>query len=120
MHGNFTRENREVPSTPDTQLCAGRLEKDMIQKSNMYVDGKSDGRAVPTKCLNKSGNPLTEGMEGRRPAEENTERTTEGGVRSTDVPTATAAMLKNGAVGRDFRRGGYEKRDSQSSEPRTP
>ena len=76
MHGNFTRENREVPSTPDMQLWAGRLEKDMIQKSNMYVDGKSDGRAVPTKCLNKSGNPLTEGMEGRRPAEENTEQTT--------------------------------------------
>ncbi len=21
MHGNFTRENREVPSTPDMQLC---------------------------------------------------------------------------------------------------
>jgi hypothetical protein len=44
MHGNFSRENREVPSTPDTQLCAGRLEKYMIQKSNMHVDGKSDGR----------------------------------------------------------------------------
>ena len=76
MHGNFTRENREVPSTPDTQLCAGRLEKDMIQKSNMHVDGKSDGRAVPTKCPNKGGNPLAEGMEGRRPTEENAEQTT--------------------------------------------
>ena len=48
----------------------------MIQKSNMHVDGKSDGRAVPTKCPNKSGNPLAEGMEGRRPAKENTEQTT--------------------------------------------
>jgi RNA-directed DNA polymerase len=76
MHGNFTRENREVPSAPDTKLCTGRLEKDVIQKSNMYVDGKSDGRAVPTKCLNKSGNPLAEGAEGRRPAKENTEQTT--------------------------------------------
>jgi hypothetical protein len=76
MHGNFTREIREVPSTPDTQLCAGRLEKDVIQKSNMHVDGKSDGRAVPTKCPNKSGNPLAEGMEGSRSAEENTEQTT--------------------------------------------
>src|SRR2546430_11012220 len=76
MHGNFTRENREVPSTPDTQSCAGRLEKDVIQKSNMHVDGKSDGRAVPTKCPDKSGNPLAEGMEGRRPAKENTEQTT--------------------------------------------
>jgi hypothetical protein len=52
------------------------LEKDMIQKSNMHVDGKSDGRAVPTKCPNKSGNPLAEGMEGSRLAEENTEQTT--------------------------------------------
>jgi len=76
MHGNFTRENREVPSTPDTQLCTGRLEKDVIQKSNMHVDGKSDGREVPTKCPNKSGNPLAEGMEGSRPAKENTEQTT--------------------------------------------
>ncbi len=48
----------------------------MIQKSNMHVDGKSDGREVPTKCLNKSGNPLAEGAEGRRPAKENTEQTT--------------------------------------------
>ena len=48
----------------------------MIQKSNMHVDGKSDGRVVPTKCPNKSGNPLAEGMEGRRSAEENTEQTT--------------------------------------------
>jgi RNA-directed DNA polymerase len=76
MHENFTREIREVPSMPDTQLCAGRLEKDVIQKSNMHVDGKSDGRAVPTKCPNKSGNPLAEGMEGSRSAEENTEQTT--------------------------------------------
>ena len=48
----------------------------MIQKSNMHVDGKSDGRAVPTNCPNKSGNPLAEGLEGRRPAKENTEQTT--------------------------------------------
>jgi hypothetical protein len=34
-----------VLSTPDMQLCAGRLEKDMIQKSNMHVDGKADGRS---------------------------------------------------------------------------
>jgi RNA-directed DNA polymerase len=57
-------------------LVKGRLEKDMIQKSNMHVDGKSDGRAVLTKCLNKSGNPLAEGAEGSRPTKENTEQTT--------------------------------------------
>jgi hypothetical protein len=33
-------------------------------------------RAVPTKCPNKSGNPLAEGMEGSRPAKENIEQTT--------------------------------------------
>jgi hypothetical protein len=52
------------------------LEKDVIQKSNMHIDGKSGGRAVPTKCPNKSGNPLAEGIEGSRSAEENTEQTT--------------------------------------------
>jgi len=52
------------------------LEKIMSQESNMNVDGKSDGRVLPTKCSNKSGNPLAEGMEGRRPAKENTEQTT--------------------------------------------
>jgi len=48
----------------------------MNQESNMHVDGKSDGRVVPTKCSNKSGNPLEEGMEGRRSTKENTEQTT--------------------------------------------
>src|SRR6516225_2864002 len=76
MHENFTRENREIPSAPDTKLRAGRLEKDVIQKSNMHADGKSDGRVLPTKCPNKSGNPQAEGIEGRRPAKENTEQTT--------------------------------------------
>ena len=76
MHENFTCENREIPSAPDTTLCAGRLEKDVIQKSNMHADGKSDGRVLPTKCPNKCGNPRAEGMEGRRPAKENAEQTT--------------------------------------------
>ena len=48
----------------------------MNQKSNMYVDGESDGRTVPTKCPNKNGKPLAEGMEGRRPTKENIEQTT--------------------------------------------
>src|SRR6266851_571152 len=48
----------------------------MNQKSNMHVDGESDGRTVPTKCPNKSGKPLAEGMEGRRPTKENIEQTT--------------------------------------------
>ena len=48
----------------------------MNQKSNMYVGGESDGRTVPAKCPNKSGKPLAEGMEGRRPTKENIEQTT--------------------------------------------
>ena len=42
----------------------------------MHVGGESDGCEVPTKCLNKGGEPPAEGREGRRPAEENAERTT--------------------------------------------
>jgi group II intron reverse transcriptase/maturase len=48
----------------------------MSQKSSMQVGGESDGRTVPTKCPNKGGKPLAEGMEGRRPTEENIEQTT--------------------------------------------
>ncbi len=48
----------------------------MNQKSSMNVGRESDGREVPAKCLNKGGNPPAEGMEGRRPAKENTEQTT--------------------------------------------
>src|SRR6202162_2240640 len=48
----------------------------MSQKSNMHVAGESDGRTVPTKCPNKNGKPLAEGMEGRRPTKENIEQTT--------------------------------------------
>jgi hypothetical protein len=71
MHGNSARGNRETPSTPIVQIAAGRLEKAMSQKSNMHVGGESDGCVVPMKCSNRSGQPLAESMEGRRPAKEN-------------------------------------------------
>src|SRR5437588_4094426 len=71
MHGNSTRENRETPSTPAGKDAAGRLEKALSQKSNMYVDGESDGRIVPAKCPNKGEQTSAEGMEGRRPTKEN-------------------------------------------------
>ena len=48
MHGNFTRENREVPSTPDTQLCAGRLEKDMIHV--LFQGHKDERRGCQASC----------------------------------------------------------------------
>jgi RNA-directed DNA polymerase len=74
MHGNSTRENRETQSAPGEE--AGRLEKAMSRKSNMNAGGESDGRVLPTKCSNKGGKPLTEGMEGRRPTKENIEQAT--------------------------------------------
>ena len=70
MHGNSTRENRETPSAPVE--VAGRLEKAMSRKTNMYAGWESDGCVVPSKCPNNSGEPLAEGMEGRQLAKENT------------------------------------------------
>ena len=61
---------------PSAEEAAGRLEKAMSQKSNMHVDGESDGRVVPTKCPNKGGQPSAEGVEGRRPTKENIEQAT--------------------------------------------
>ena len=71
MHGNSTRENRETPSMPAGEDAAGRLEKALSRKSNMHVDGESDGRVVPAKCPNKGEQAPAEGMEGRRPTKEN-------------------------------------------------
>ena len=76
MHGNSARGNREAPATPIVQFAAGRLEKAMSQKSNMHVGGESDGCVVPVKCSNNDGKPSAEGMEGRRPTEENIVQTT--------------------------------------------
>ena len=76
MHGNSARGNRETPSTPIVQFATGRLEKAMRQKSSMHVGGESDGCVVPTKCPNNGGQPPAEGMEGRRPTEENIVQTT--------------------------------------------
>ncbi|MEX0802758.1 MAG: group II intron reverse transcriptase/maturase [Candidatus Binatia bacterium] len=62
--------------TPESDSKAGRLEKAESRKSDMYVDGESDGRVVPTKCPNKGGQPRAEGREGRRPTKENIGQTT--------------------------------------------
>ena len=48
----------------------------MRQKSDVHVGGKSDGRVIPSKCPNNSGQPLAEGTEERRPIKENIEQTT--------------------------------------------
>jgi hypothetical protein len=71
MHGNSTREDRATPSMPVVEDVAGRLEKALSAKSNMYGEGKSDGRIVPAKCPNNGEQAPAEGMEGRRPPKEN-------------------------------------------------
>jgi group II intron reverse transcriptase/maturase len=76
MYGNSTRENRETPLTPAGEDAAGRLEKAVSQKSNMYVGGESDGRVLPTKCPNNGEQASAEGMEGRRPTKENIRQAT--------------------------------------------
>jgi group II intron reverse transcriptase/maturase len=48
----------------------------MTSKSNMHVDGESDGGVLPTKCPNNGGEPSAEGMEGRPPTKENTKQLT--------------------------------------------
>ena len=50
---------------------AGRLEKAMSRKSNMYADWESDGCVIPSKCPNKGGQLPAEDMEGRQPTKEN-------------------------------------------------
>ena len=76
MLENSTCENRETPSPSVAKLVTDRLEKAMSQKSNTYGGGESDVRVVPTKCLNKSGEPPAEGAEGRRATKENIGQTT--------------------------------------------
>ena len=45
----------------------------------MNEDGKSDGRVLPAKRPNNAGRPAAEAVEGRRPAEGNTDSTTRPG-----------------------------------------
>jgi RNA-directed DNA polymerase len=74
----------------------------MSQKSSMQVGGESDGRTVPTKCPNKGGKPLAEGMEGRRPTEENIEQTTASQTQSWI--NASSALLGVREVARKEKR----------------
>ena len=76
MHGHSARENRETPSIRVAHIAARRVEKGMSPKSTVHVGGESDDRIVPTKCPNNGGQPLAEGMEGRRPTKENIEQPT--------------------------------------------
>ena len=70
MLENSMRESRETSSPSATQLVVDRLEKAMSQESSRHGGGESDVRVVPTKRLNKSGEPPAEGVEGRRATKE--------------------------------------------------
>ena len=73
MRGNSLRGKREIPWTPGGDEPPGRPEKVNDRTSGVYVCGKSDGRVVPEKLLNKGGTlPPAEGVEERRPTEGNT------------------------------------------------
>ena len=102
MHGNSTCGNRETPLTPAADRAAGRSEKALSQTSDRHVEGESDGRIVPTKCPNKGGEPPAEGMEGRRPAEENIGQTT--APRTQSRTGATSGLLGVREVARKDKR----------------
>ena len=73
MHGNSTRENREIPAVP--MIPVGRSGKATSRTPDVHATGKSDGRVVPAKDPNKDDRlSPAEGLEGRRPTKENTEQ----------------------------------------------
>jgi len=74
----------------------------MSRKSSMHADGKSDGRELPTKCLNNGGNPSAEDVEGRRPTKENTEQTT--AFRTQGRVDASSGLLSVREVARKEKR----------------
>jgi group II intron reverse transcriptase/maturase len=75
MYGYSTRENRETPFTPARDQPAGRSAKAMSRTADMYADGESHGRVVPTKGPNNGGQLPAEDPEGRRPTKENIAQT---------------------------------------------
>jgi RNA-directed DNA polymerase len=75
MHGNSTRENREIPEMPMKPV--GRSGKAISRTPDVHVPGKSDGRVVPAKDPNKDDAlSSAEEPEGRRPTKENTRQQT--------------------------------------------
>ena len=69
--GTFSRENREVPTSPAADGAAGRTGKANGQMPVMNDAGKSDRLVVPAKSSNKAGSSAAETMEGRSLAKRN-------------------------------------------------
>jgi RNA-directed DNA polymerase len=88
MHGNSTRENREIHCLP-VSGAAGRIGKAEGRNPMMHRQGKSDRPIVPTKLPNKAKAPAAEVVEGRGLAkgnmgQQNAPRT----QRRTSAPSA--------------------------------
>ena len=70
------------PREPETQSTLAvavfgyeSSEKAMSRTPDTHIGGESEGRVLPTTCLNNDGNPSAEGMDGGRPSKENIEQT---------------------------------------------
>ena len=101
MRGHSLRGNREIPETPVGDGTAGRSGKDTNHTPDVYVCGKSDGRIVPKKQLNKGGGVVTpaEAAEGRRPAKGNVQRTAATRTQSRSVASNGLLRVREAARG---------------------
>ncbi len=63
MAGNFMHENRETSETPATDEVAGRWAKVTSRKDHACVFEESDSDVLPVKRLNKTVQPVAEGVE---------------------------------------------------------
>lgn len=74
MSGNSKRENREIPTAPES-TDSGRSANATGGTADAYVAGKSDGSVVPARSANDGGTePPAESAEERDPAERNVGR----------------------------------------------
>src|SRR5277367_460767 len=71
--GIFLRENREIRGSLTADGAVGRIGKAGGRTPMMYDLRKSDGPVVPAKPSNKAEPSAAEGVEGRGPAEGNTD-----------------------------------------------
>ncbi|MHB8189612.1 MAG: hypothetical protein ACYDHP_04155 [Ferrimicrobium sp.] len=65
-HGTSIRENWEIPCSPVQLIGSGPPREGQGRTPGMYERGKSNHLIVPTKLLNKAGQPAAEVVEGRR------------------------------------------------------
>lgn len=64
-HGSLLRENRESPVSPAADGAAGRVGKAQCHTPTMHDAGQTDRPVVPTKPMNRAGQPAAESAEER-------------------------------------------------------